>query len=57
MTEFSIEENLLIDRPVYLEQLVTRMHNGMIKVVTGLRRCGKSYLLFNLFIGFFSIPV
>ena len=25
------------------------MHNGMIKVVTGIRRCGKSYLLFNLF--------
>ena len=25
------------------------MHNGLIKVVTGIRRCGKSYLLFNLF--------
>lgn len=25
------------------------MHNGMIKVVTGIRRCGKSYLLLNLF--------
>lgn len=25
------------------------MHNGMIKVVTGIRRCGKSYLLFNIF--------
>jgi len=26
------------------------MHNGMIKVITGIRRCGKSYLLFNLFV-------
>ena len=33
----------------YLNDLVNRMHNGMIKVVTGIRRCGKSYLLFNIF--------
>ena len=33
----------------YLNQLVARMNNGMIKVVTGIRRCGKSYLLFILF--------
>ena len=38
-----------IDRPVYLKQLIDRMDNGMIKIVTGLRRCGKSYLLFELF--------
>ena len=38
-----------IDRPVYLQQLINRMNNGMIKIVTGLRRCGKSYLLFELF--------
>lgn len=38
-----------IQRPLYLSQLVSRMHNGMIKVVTGLRRCGKSYLVFNIF--------
>ncbi len=25
------------------------MHNGMVKVITGIRRCGKTYLLFNLF--------
>ncbi len=33
----------------YLDDLVMRMGNGMIKVVTGIRRCGKSYLLLNLF--------
>ena len=38
-----------IQRPVYLQKLKARMHNGMIKVITGLRRCGKSYLLFNLY--------
>ena len=38
-----------MERPEYLEKLKNKMHNGMIKVITGLRRCGKSYLLFNLF--------
>ena len=38
-----------IKRDLYLNQLINRKHNGLIKVVTGLRRCGKSYLLFNLF--------
>ena len=38
-----------IKRDLYLYRLIARMHNGMIKVVTGVRRCGKSYLLFNLF--------
>lgn len=38
-----------IRRDKYLNDLVNRMHNGMIKVVTGIRRCGKSYLLFNIF--------
>ena len=38
-----------INRDVYLEKLILRRNNGMIKVVTGLRRVGKSYLLFNLF--------
>ena len=38
-----------MERPEYLEILKQKMHNGMIKVITGLRRCGKSYLLFNLF--------
>lgn len=38
-----------ISRDKYLNDLINRMHNGMIKVVTGIRRCGKSYLLFNIF--------
>ncbi len=36
-------------RDLYLEKLIRRKHNGMIKVVTGIRRCGKTYLLLNLF--------
>ena len=38
-----------IERPIYLQSLINRMHNGMIKIVTGMRRCGKSYLLNNIF--------
>ncbi len=38
-----------IKRDYYLEQLVKRKNNGLIKVVTGVRRCGKSFLLRNLF--------
>lgn len=38
-----------IKRDIYLNRLISRMGNGMIKVVTGVRRCGKSYLLFKLF--------
>lgn len=38
-----------IKRDLYLEQLIRKQHNGLIKVVTGVRRCGKSYLLFNIF--------
>ena len=34
-----------IKRDKYLSDLVNRMNNGMIKVVTGIRRCGKSYLM------------
>lgn len=38
-----------IKRETYLAELVDRMHNGMIKVITGIRRCGKTYLLFEIF--------
>lgn len=38
-----------IKRDIYLRKLLNSRHNGMIKVVTGMRRSGKSYLLFNLF--------
>ena len=38
-----------IKREKYLKTLTNRMHNGMIKVITGIRRCGKSYLIFKIF--------
>ena len=38
-----------IERPVYLQQLIDSKDNGLIKIVTGLRRVGKSYLLKTLF--------
>lgn len=38
-----------IKRDYYLNKLITKKHNGLIKVITGIRRCGKSYLLFTLF--------
>ena len=38
-----------INRDQYLQNLIKRMHNGMIKVVTGIRRSGKSYLIFHIF--------
>ena len=41
---------MIIERDLYLDKLLSHRHNGMIKVVTGMRRCGKSYLLFNLFV-------
>ena len=40
---------MLIKRVEYLNKLISKKWNGMIKVITGIRRCGKSYLLFELF--------
>ena len=40
---------MVFERRYYLEQLCKAEGNGMIKVITGIRRCGKSFLLFNLF--------
>lgn len=40
---------MIIPREHYLSKLISRKHNRLIKVVTGIRRCGKSFLLFNLF--------
>lgn len=42
---------MIIQRPLYLQKLISRRHNGMIKIVTGIRRCGKSFLLSNLYAG------
>jgi len=41
-----------ITRDSYIQKLIDRKNNGMIKVITGLRRCGKSYLLFELFVDY-----
>lgn len=38
-----------IERKKYLDELVSLQNNGMIKIITGMRRCGKSYLLFEIF--------
>ena len=40
---------MLIARPAYLEQLISWKDTDLIKVVTGVRRCGKSVLLFDIF--------
>ena len=42
-------EKMEIKRDSYLTQLVERKNNGMVKVITGIRRCGKSFLLFTIF--------
>ena len=39
----------IIKRDEYLKRIIDRKENGLIKVITGIRRCGKSFLLFNLF--------
>jgi hypothetical protein len=38
-----------IKRDQYLNQLIRKKDNGRVKIITGVRRCGKSYLLFELF--------
>ena len=43
---------MMIQRNKYLNELVSLQGNGMIKVITGMRRCGKSYLLFNIFVSY-----
>ena len=40
---------MIIRRDFYLDKLIKRKNNGLVKVITGIRRCGKSYLLNNLF--------
>lgn len=39
----------MIERRKYLESLISKKENGLVKVITGIRRCGKSYLLFNIY--------
>ena len=40
---------MIIERPTYMKQLISALGTDQVKVITGIRRCGKSYLLFNLF--------
>ena len=44
-----MKNNIIIERNSYLNKLINRIGNGRIKIITGLRRCGKSFLLFNIF--------
>lgn len=45
---------MIIKRDYYLNQLIESKHNGLIKIITGLRRSGKSYLLFRLFVEYLN---
>ena len=40
---------MVIERKKYLDKLISKKDNGLIKVITGIRRCGKSFLLFELY--------
>lgn len=40
---------MYFERKAYLKELISAEGNGMIKIITGIRRCGKSFLLFNIF--------
>lgn len=40
---------MIIRRDKYLKKLIDKLGNGLVKIITGIRRCGKSFLLFNLF--------
>ena len=42
----------MIERSKYLAELISLQNNGMIKIITGMRRCGKSYLLFEIFVSY-----
>lgn len=46
---WNTEAKMKIKRDIYLSRLIDKKENGLIKVITGIRRCGKSYLLFELF--------
>ena len=48
-TKCQREIYMYIKRDKYLNDIINRLHNGMIKVITGIRRSGKSYLVFNIF--------
>ncbi len=43
------DKNMIFDRKIYMDKLISSKNNSFIKIITGIRRCGKSYLLFKLF--------
>lgn len=43
------QKNMQFDRKPYMDKLIAHRHNHLVKVVTGVRRSGKSYLLFTLY--------
>lgn len=45
---------MYFERKEYLDKLISAEGNGMIKIITGIRRCGKSFLLFNIFCNWWS---
>jgi ATPase len=42
---------MIIERNTYLQKLIAKRHNGKIKIITGIRRCGKSFLLSTIYAG------
>lgn len=44
----------MIDRPLYLKQLIKHRDKDIIKVITGVRRCGKSVLLFDIYANYLT---
>lgn len=42
---------MIVQRDTYLQKLIAKQHNGKIKIVTGIRRCGKSFLLSTIYAG------
>ena len=40
---------MIINRDFYIKKLLSKRENGKVKIITGIRRCGKSFLLFNLY--------
>ena len=45
----NLSQTMVIERNKYLQELINSRHNGLVKIITGMRRCGKSFLLFRLF--------
>ena len=48
---------IYFERKEYLNKLISAEGNRMIKIITGIRRCGKFFLLFNCYMNFFSFKI